>query len=383
MHIYQILNHYTRREELDPGFGVLDNSSNRAARLVRVLADQKISAAAKHWMRMHTTAFCRRSSGSRPGLSSAAVREFVLAGGAAADVVLFSPSIHNSAYFLNVFEHGDAEHPGLKEVAAAAVRASRSCRAIWTTLVSDSRNTVHSNYFIAKPRFWRAWLSINERLFTIAEAPDDPLGGALRAPAPYRGALSVQMKIFVMERVATWLLMTDRSFTARVHDPFVARSRIYKLPLALVCDALKIAYATAGPHAVPRCIPAGSRIAPFLEFSGPDRRRAVGIRQVEANLARSEILLAGREVAMEFWHGRRVLLTGHTGFKGAWMSLWLRRLGARVTGLGIAARDRSQSVDNDRRRPCAGAESLALGDRRHPRCGARRRQRWRGPIRRS
>jgi hypothetical protein len=28
MHIYQFLNHYTRREELDPGFGVLDNSSN-------------------------------------------------------------------------------------------------------------------------------------------------------------------------------------------------------------------------------------------------------------------------------------------------------------------------------------------------------------------
>ena len=46
MHIYQFLNHYTRREELDPGFGVLDNS----------------------------------------------------------------------AFFLNVFEHGDAEHPGLKDV---------------------------------------------------------------------------------------------------------------------------------------------------------------------------------------------------------------------------------------------------------------------------
>jgi CDP-glucose 4,6-dehydratase len=34
-----------------------------------------------------------------------------------------------------------------------------------------------------------------------------------------------------------------------------------------------------------------------------------------------------------FWAGRRVLLTGHTGFKGAWLSLWLRSLGARVTGL--------------------------------------------------
>ncbi len=34
----------------------------------------------------------------------------------------------------------------------------------------------------------------------------------------------------------------------------------------------------------------------------------------------------------EFWRGRRVLLTGHTGFKGAWLSLWLQRLGADLTG---------------------------------------------------
>jgi CDP-glucose 4,6-dehydratase len=34
-----------------------------------------------------------------------------------------------------------------------------------------------------------------------------------------------------------------------------------------------------------------------------------------------------------FWHGRRVLVTGHTGFKGAWLSLWLQSLDARVSGL--------------------------------------------------
>ncbi|MEO8309769.1 MAG: CDP-glucose 4,6-dehydratase [Caldimonas sp.] len=38
-----------------------------------------------------------------------------------------------------------------------------------------------------------------------------------------------------------------------------------------------------------------------------------------------------------FWRGKRVLLTGHTGFKGAWLALWLRRLGADVTGLALAA----------------------------------------------
>jgi len=33
-----------------------------------------------------------------------------------------------------------------------------------------------------------------------------------------------------------------------------------------------------------------------------------------------------------FWNGRRVLITGHTGFKGAWLAAWLHGLGANVTG---------------------------------------------------
>jgi len=37
----------------------------------------------------------------------------------------------------------------------------------------------------------------------------------------------------------------------------------------------------------------------------------------------------------EFWHGRRVLLTGHTGFKGGWAALWLERMGAKVTGFSL------------------------------------------------
>ncbi|MBI1261169.1 MAG: CDP-glucose 4,6-dehydratase [Rhizobiales bacterium] len=37
-----------------------------------------------------------------------------------------------------------------------------------------------------------------------------------------------------------------------------------------------------------------------------------------------------------FWQGRRVLLTGHTGFKGAWAALWLNQMGARVSGISLA-----------------------------------------------
>lgn len=37
-----------------------------------------------------------------------------------------------------------------------------------------------------------------------------------------------------------------------------------------------------------------------------------------------------------FWRGKRVLLTGHTGFKGGWLALWLQRLGAQVHGYALA-----------------------------------------------
>ncbi|MFZ6753127.1 CDP-glucose 4,6-dehydratase [Undibacterium sp. Dicai25W] len=38
----------------------------------------------------------------------------------------------------------------------------------------------------------------------------------------------------------------------------------------------------------------------------------------------------------DFWRGRRVLLTGHTGFKGSWLAIYLHQLGAKVTGIALA-----------------------------------------------
>lgn len=47
--------------------------------------------------------------------------------------------------------------------------------------------------------------------------------------------------------------------------------------------------------------------------------------------------MEGLVMSREFWRGRRVFLTGHTGFKGSWMSLWLQSLGANVTGYALPA----------------------------------------------
>jgi CDP-glucose 4,6-dehydratase len=71
-----------------------------------------------------------------------------------------------------------------------------------------------------------------------------------------------------------------------------------------------------------------------------------------------------------FWADRKVVLTGHTGFKGAWLTLWLQRLGARVSGLALppdatpnlytlaAVRPESEVIA-DIRQPEAIAELLA------------------------
>src|SRR3546814_15988636 len=37
-----------------------------------------------------------------------------------------------------------------------------------------------------------------------------------------------------------------------------------------------------------------------------------------------------------FWRGKKVLLTGHTGFKGGWLSLWLQSMGSEILGLSLA-----------------------------------------------
>src|SRR6266404_437943 len=176
VHIHQILNHYTSRQELDPGFKVLDNSANERPDwyeywpIRRFLLNEALDEDAFY-------GFLSPKFKLKTSLSADVVRESVLAADSATDVILLSPSIHNSAYYLNVFEHGDAEHPGLKNVAGRLFERL-DMQSDLDSLVSDSRNTVHSNYFIAKPRFWRAWLAVNEKMFAIAETPSDALGEA-------------------------------------------------------------------------------------------------------------------------------------------------------------------------------------------------------------
>ena len=60
-------------------------------------------------------------------------------------------------------------------------------------------------------------------------------------------------------------------------------------------------------------------------------------------------------ISDSFWPGRRVLVTGHTGFKGRWLTVWLRSLGAEVTGFSRRSSDDPdvRSIEGDVRDPDA------------------------------
>ncbi|MDO6384981.1 CDP-glucose 4,6-dehydratase [Uliginosibacterium sp. 31-12] len=76
-------------------------------------------------------------------------------------------------------------------------------------------------------------------------------------------------------------------------------------------------------------------------------------------------------MSKEFWQGKRVFLTGHTGFKGSWLSLWLQSLGVKVTGYALAPNTKPslfeearvsegmRSIFGDVRDPAALQEAIA------------------------
>src|SRR5579859_939595 len=70
--------------------------------------------------------------------------------------------------------------------------------------------------------------------------------------------------------------------------------------------------------------------------------------------------------AAQFWRGRRVWLSGHTGFKGAWLWLWLRTLGAELTGYALAPPTAPSLWDIVRGGKPAGGEPAVLDDVRNP-----------------
>ena len=184
--------------------------------------------------------------GYKTGLGSADVQAFIHQDSGPHDAYFFSPFWDLSSFFINIFEQGDFFHPGLTQASQKFVDSIGLSTPV-KFQVTHSQNTVFCNYIVANKTFWLKWLALGERLFFAAEHPEaDPqLQALLRDDTTY-GEQRLPLKVFLLERLATLLLLNEPALKAKGYDCFQLSPSITPLNQffneAVQCNALKMAY---------------------------------------------------------------------------------------------------------------------------------------------
>ena len=247
IHLFQVAYSQETRSNVSPGFAVLDNLSN-------MRPDWFEYWPIRQFLKCHELddqafyGFFSPKFLNKTGLSFDVVQKHISSNAANADVVLFSPQPDMGAFFLNVFEQGEFFDPGLIDAYEAFLAEIGRLVPI-KNLVMDSRQSVFSNYFAARPSFWREWLTLNEAMFHICETRDDVLSRELRRATAYPGA--VQRKVFLQERAASFLLATQPQWRTVAYNPFgmawsmIAPFRQHAAE-AVMSDALKSSFRDSG-----------------------------------------------------------------------------------------------------------------------------------------
>lgn len=163
------------------------------------------------------------------------------------DVALFCPQPDMGANFLNVFEQAEVFDPGFIDAATVFLQ-SRGIDLPLGNVVMDSRQIVYSNYFVARPAFWREWFALTEAMFAVAEDPANPLHAKLNFNTNY--AANANRKVFLQERLASLLLYVKPEFKVAVANPFGfgwSMAKFRETPEdTYINDALKRAFRDTG-----------------------------------------------------------------------------------------------------------------------------------------
>lgn len=163
-------------------------------------------------------------------------------------IVTFSPFWDLMAIFKNVFEQGDFFHGGLSDVCQKLADNYLGGVNLKDS-ITNSKNTIFCNYFLAKRNFWLEWIALGEIIFKISEKNESELAAQLNAPTTY-GEQQLPMKIFVQERLATICLLCNTHFKSLNYSPFsigassTPFNKFYSE--AIVSDALKCSYMQTG-----------------------------------------------------------------------------------------------------------------------------------------
>ena len=249
IHLFQIAYSAEIAEQIDLNYLILNNTENERPDWFEYWPIRKFLLQNK-MIETDFYGFFSPKFETKTNLKHREVCAFIQDNAANGDVFLFSPQPDMSAFFLNVFEQAELFDPGTIDVYEKFLDQIGKPAEL-KGLVMDARQIVFSNYFVARPSFWREWLQLNEAMFTLCEDEDSILGIALRKPTNYPG--NVQRKVFLQERAASYLLTTQPHWRSLNYNPFGmswSSSRLRLFPTeAVISDALKLAYKIHG-HSV-------------------------------------------------------------------------------------------------------------------------------------
>ncbi|MDR3414866.1 MAG: hypothetical protein P4L83_01655 [Nevskia sp.] len=188
------------------------------------------------------------------GLTGRDVKAFV-AQAAAHDVVGFPPFPDQASLYINMFEQGESRHQGMADTARALFDAI-GLRIDITRLVMDSRTTIHCNYLVAKPVFWKRWKQVVDQCLAHVQDPSSRLYAPLNAPVA--GAqMHTPVWALIAERLASTLLAGLRDLSVRNYPPFrMPASNPYCAQFGkelVALDAAKRAYLDTRDEAYLQC----------------------------------------------------------------------------------------------------------------------------------
>ena len=246
VHLYHIAYSQQTLETLRPGFRLLDNLSNprpdwyESWPIRQFLRNQALDEEAYY-------GFFSPKFFLKTGLDANDLRQFVARDQDSTDAFFICPQAEVGAVFLNPVMGSEFTDPGALATAQKTLDKAGLGLDIGSQVI-DSTRLVYSNYVIAKPAYWRRWLSLVECIYDIAENGSDPvLQSELVHPTRYDGG--VQRKVFLIECIPSLLFISDamKVKSIALNQASAARGVMYPYrEQAMACDAYKIAYNRTG-----------------------------------------------------------------------------------------------------------------------------------------
>lgn len=243
VHVYHIGYSPETVREIPSGFKLLDNTSNLRPDWyefwpIKTFLESHILSESSYY------GFMSPKFLMKTGLHYSNLIEHITNSHTDVDAFIISSQPEAGYFFKNVYHGSDLTDPG----------CSNTCKKIFNkigfncdldSLITDSRNTVFSNFIIAKKRFWNQWLSVCNDIYKLAENPsiDNEIFNELNQETYYIN--SAQRKVFVIEGIATLILASNdyRVSCIPLNEHDRGKGIFYKPnDTGLICNSLKISF---------------------------------------------------------------------------------------------------------------------------------------------